>query len=376
MALRFSTWSVLLFTLVFLSLLSPVAQAQEETIDIVYFYGYTCPHCAAFEEWLEEIKSEYPINQVGFEVYANATNRELAKDMAKEYGEVFQGVPMIFVCDEVFIGFSEAITGKAILAKMDDCLQKSCFVSPLEKVEQCELKEQPKEKLTLASVLTLAVADSINPCALAVLAMALIALLAHDPDKKRNVLLGGLAFVSAVFITYLIYGGIIIQFFKIVQAYFFSISIYVRVLFALLAVLLGAMNLKDFFKYKPGSVGTEMPVRLRPMVKKIIANITSPRGAFIIGIFVTLFLLPCTIGPYLVVGNILSGMAWITSLPWLIFYNIIFVVPMLLVTVLVYIGMAKVEDVSGWKDKNIRWLHFFAGLVLFALGIAMLFGFV
>ena len=83
--------------------------------------------------------------------------------------------------------------------------------------------------------------------------------------------------------------------------------------------------------------------------------------------------MPCTIGPYLVVGNILSALEWIKSLPWLVLYNFVFVLPMIIVTLLVYFGMSKVEDVSGWKDKHIRLVHLIAGIVLLALGIAMLF---
>ena len=119
-----------------------------------------------------------------------------------------------------------------------------------------------------------------------------------------------------------------------------------------------------------------MPIKLRPFAKKLLGNITSPSGAFVIGIFVTLFLLPCTIGPYLVVGNILSGIDWIKSFPWLILYNLVFILPMLVVTLLVYFGFSRVEDVSGWKDKNIRILHLVAGIALFVLGIAMLVGWI
>jgi cytochrome c biogenesis protein CcdA/glutaredoxin len=374
--MAFKKVSILLLFLALFSIIAPSAFAQQDPIDIVYFYGSSCPHCQNFEEWLDEIKDDYSINPVGYEVYSNEENRELAIQMAKEYGESFKGVPMIFVDDQVFIGFSESSTAPAILQKIDSCINEECCNSPLETVKLCKAKDIQKEKVTFASVMILAFADSLNPCALAVLALALIALLAHDPTKKKRVLLGGFAFISAVFITYMIYGGIIIQFFKFIQTSFAFIGSYVRTLFAALAILIGILNLKDFFKHKSGSFAIEMPVRFRPMMKKVISSITSPGGAFIIGIFVTLFLLPCTIGPYLVVGNILSGLAWVKSLPWLILYNIIFVLPMVVVTLLVYFGMKKVDDVTGWKDKNIKWLHLVAGIVILLLGLAMLFGFV
>jgi len=367
---------LLLVLFVFLaSLTSVFAVDDTKQVDIVYFYGNTCPHCADFEEWLDEIKPNYNINPVGFEVYENQTNRDLAIKLASEYGESFRGVPMIFICDEVFVGFSNAISVK-IKEKIEGCNSQECIDSPLDKVKVCAIQDTEKEKLTFASVIGLAVADSVNPCEMAVLILALIALLARDPKNRKRVLLGGLAFSSAIFITYMIYGGIIIQFFKFIQVYFSTIGGYVRIIFALLAIFLGFMNIKDSVNYKPGSFGTEMPIGLRPLMKKLIVNITSPGGAFIIGIFVTLFLMPCTMGPYLIVGNLLSGLDWLKVLPWLILYNLIFILPMIIITLVVYFGMKRVEDVSGWKDKHIRKLHFIAGIVLVLLGIAMLLGWI
>jgi cytochrome c biogenesis protein CcdA/glutaredoxin len=366
---------LIICVLVFLFSLN-YAFAADKPLDIVYFYGSTCPHCADFEKWLnKDIKPYYNINAVGFEVYNNETNRNLASELAKEYGESFKGVPMIFIGDSVFFGFSDSIA-KDIKNKIEVCIKDNCCDSALDKVKVCDHNDLKKQKLTLASVIGLAFADSINPCEIAVLVLALVALLAKDPSDRKRVLLGGLAFCSAIFITYIIYGGIIITFFKFIQGYFSSVSSYVRIVFAMLAVFLGYMNIKDAIKYKPGSFMTEMPIKLRPFAKKIISNITSPYGAFLIGVFVTLFLMPCTMGPYFIVGNLLSTLDWLKALPWLILYNLIFILPMVIITLVVYFGMKRVEDVSGWKDKHVRKLHFIAGIVLFLLGIAMILGWV
>ena len=52
-------------------------------------------------------------------------------------------------------------------------------------------------------ITALALADSVNPCAIAILAMILITILIHNPEKKHKVLYAGLAFVFSVFIGYL-----------------------------------------------------------------------------------------------------------------------------------------------------------------------------
>jgi cytochrome c biogenesis protein CcdA len=217
----------------------------------------------------------------------------------------------------------------------------------------------------------LALADSVNPCAIAVLTMILVSILVENPDKKRKVLFGGLAFVGAVLIGYFVYGIIIMQFFKTFATFLRESATYVFKGLALLAIGLGIMNIKDYFNYKKGSFGTEMPIFMRPKVKRLTQKITSPSGAFTIGFIVTLFLLPCTIGPYIIASGLLAGMKLIAAIPFLIYYNLLFVLPMLIITLLIYAGFAKIEDVSGWKERNIKRLHLIAGVLLVIVGIAI-----
>ncbi len=230
-------------------------------------------------------------------------------------------------------------------------------------------------KLTLTKILSLAAVDAVNPCALAVLTLILITILTYNPEAKKKVLWAGLVFALSVFIMYFFYGLVIVRFFQIVQA-LASIRLWLYKILGGLAIILGLLNIMDFVKYRPGRLGTEMPMFLRPKVKKIISRATSPWGAFIAGFFVTVFLLPCTIGPYVICGGILCALDLAKAVPWLLIYNLVFVLPMLVITGIVYFGLSKAQNVSDWKDKNIRYLHLVSGLIILGLGIAMLFGLV
>lgn len=230
--------------------------------------------------------------------------------------------------------------------------------------------------LTLGKITALAAADAVNPCALAVLTLVLIAVLTANPQNRKKVLLAGFSFTLSVYVIYLIYGLILIQFFKTFINAVDSIKIYLYYGLGGLAILIGLLNLKDAIRYKPGSFATEMPLFLRPRMKKLIAKVTSPTAAFIIGIFVTLFLLPCTIGPYIIASGILSALDILKTLPWLLYYNLIFVLPMIAITLIVYIGFTTVENVSGWKERNIKILHMIAGLLLILIGLLMVLGIV
>ena len=228
--------------------------------------------------------------------------------------------------------------------------------------------------INFGRITLLALADSVNPCAIAVLTMVLITILIQNPDKRKKILYAGLAFVTSIFIGYLFYGLIIIQFFKTFAELLRENSIFIYRGLAIIAMILGGLNIKDFFMYRKGGIATEMPIWMRPKAKKVIDKITSPRGAFVIGFLVTLFLLPCTIGPYIVASGLLSELGTLGALPWLVYYNLLFILPMLIIVGLVYFGLTKVQEVSGWKDKNIKFLHLIAGILLFLVGVALLVG--
>jgi cytochrome c biogenesis protein CcdA/thiol-disulfide isomerase/thioredoxin len=226
------------------------------------------------------------------------------------------------------------------------------------------------KKISFLKVSFLALADSVNPCALAVLLLMLMSIVIANPNNKKVILKSGLCFILAVLIMYFIYGLLLIKVF----AFLDPIRVVIYKVVALFAIVLGVLEVKDFFNYKPGSLGTEMPISLRPTMKKFVSKITSPKGAFFMGLFVTLFLLPCTIGPYIILGSMLSINSLLASVPLLLWYNVLFVVPMLIVILLIYFGMGQIKDVQEWKEKNIKYLHLIAGIVIIIIGILMFFG--
>lgn len=229
------------------------------------------------------------------------------------------------------------------------------------------------QTISWGKIATLALTDSINPCALSVLLMMLIAIATYHPKDKKQILWAGLAFVAAVFVTYFIYGLLIVKAFEVVQG-MSSIKLYLYKALGAGAIILGLLELKDFFFYKPGSIGTEMPMMFRPKVQQIIAKITSPIGAFGLGMFVTLFLLPCTIGPYIILGGMLSYGEFAGALPYLTLYNLIFIIPMVVIILLVFFGSKSIKQVTEWREKNVKIMHLIIGIIFMLLGASMIFG--
>ena len=256
-----------------------------------------------------------------------------------------------------------------------DIVQTKPEVGEGEDVEYCEVDEENvcPEPISITKILGLALADSVNPCAISVLLLMLIAITTYNPKDRKQILFSAGAFILAVIVMYMLYGFLIIKAFQFLQ----SITVIKNYLYkglGIAALILGLLEIKDYIKYKPGGVGTEMPMFLRPKVQNVISKITSPVGAFGLGLFVTLFLLPCTIGPYVILGGMLSTLDYFKASPYLLVYNLIFVLPMIAISLVVFFGTKNIKDISDWRNKNVRKMHLISGILMSILGIVMIFG--
>lgn len=401
-----------LFLIIFLILAvkANLVLAQQNYICAVYFTGIGCSHCAKTDPIILEKLPKENLNLViiEYEIYQQRENASVFYQYCENYNIPLKerGIPFILFDNNIYIVGDTSIlrdVEKIIKAKKSnrcalingtslafedldlDSLPGSPKVwhkpaeLPLKEIpleakiapeefQQSEDAQEVKSNLGLAKILSLALVDAVNPCALAVLTLMLIAILTYNPTKKRNILWAGLAFVISVFIMYFIYGLIIICSFQIIQA-LSSIRLWLYKVLGLGAIILGCSKIKDFFQ--PKGV-----CKVSPRVDRIISKVTSPRGAFLAGAFVTIFLLPCTIGPYIICGGILSSLEMLNSLPWLFLYNLIFVLPMLVVVLIIYLGLGKIEDIPGWQARNIKYLDLFSGLIILGLGICMFLGLV
>ncbi|MBW2971975.1 cytochrome c biogenesis protein [Candidatus Woesearchaeota archaeon] len=351
-------------------------------VDLAFFYGQGCPHCAKEEAWLSEVKERYPTLKVyEYEVYFNNENRELLQNMAASYGKEVGGVPTTFINGKMIVGFNDAI-GRAIEQDIMYCIEfgcESCIPKDTEPVESCDEpvtisaesspaeepgKTDARDRLTIGAVVSAAAVDAINPCAFAVLIILLTTILAAG--KRKRVLMAGLAFTISIYISYLLMG---IGLFSALQAAGVTHLFYSVV--AALAILVGLFNLKDYLWYGKWFI-MEVPLSWRPKMKTLIKGVTSVPGAFLIGFVVSLFLLPCTSGPYIVILGLLAKTATKNyALGMLLLYNFIFVLPMLIITAAIYFGFTTTEKAEEWRTRKLKTLHLIAGVIMLLLGAGM-----
>ncbi len=327
-----------------------------------YYYGIGCPHCANVQPVLEKFIRDNPGFTVNkYEVYQNQDNALELNKKFLEYGipQKQRGVPILFYGNEFFVGDESIIEN---LAKFSEAKRDPPPESPVAE------PENPARPLSLLAIAGAALVDSINPCAIAVLLILLGALMLSSPNKNLA-LWGGLVFTLAVYIGYFLFG------LGLVSAFYFSgLASWVNKIVGALAIAIGLANLKDFFFYGAGGFVMEIPMSWRPRLKGFLNKITSPWGAFLAGFVVLFFELPCTGGPYFFVIGLLSQAESLTKIiPVLLFYNLVFVLPLLAIIGLIYWGKSSVEKASKWKDKNIRILHLIGGMIMLALGLWVIF---
>lgn len=216
----------------------------------------------------------------------------------------------------------------------------------------------------LPIVILTAAIDSINPCAIGVLVLLIATLLGLSKDKSKMIKVG-LIYITAVFITYLIAGFGLLAF---IQK--FNISEQLSWIVGVLVIILGIIEAKDFFWYGKG-ITLAIPARRAEQIKKMMKKVSVP-GAVVLGIFVAAVELPCTGGPYLAITTLLAKIGFSMQVFWLlVLYNFIFVLPLIIILCAVAFGVSA-ERVKAWKDKQKKWMRLFIGLIMIALGIALI----
>jgi len=213
---------------------------------------------------------------------------------------------------------------------------------------------------TLGTVLATSAIDSINPCAIGVLILLISIMVVYK--SKRELLFYGFVYIFFVFLTYLSAGLGILYFLTSVPLY---LSEYISITVGILVVAAGLIEIKDFFWYGQGitlSIPPEKAKQIHEMTKKV----TLP-AMIILGVFVAGVELPCTGGPYLAILIFLSQNFNFVAFLWLILYNIIFVLPLVVILLMVYFGY-KIQNLKRWKQNNRTFMRLGTGIILIFLG--------
>jgi cytochrome c biogenesis protein CcdA len=212
-----------------------------------------------------------------------------------------------------------------------------------------------------------ALIDSINPCVIGVLILLLTVLL--KAGKKRAVLINGISYTVGVYVTYLVGGLTLLGIFNGIRAISF-ISQILYIVIGAFVLFAGFLEVKDYFWYgRWFSLGIP-PGLVKYVEKKAAGAHVSLIATFSFGALLTLIELPCTGAPYLAILTLMSqsGFDYLTSLPLLLYYNVIFVLPLLVIIFMAYKGFG-LKRMEGWRQEHRGTMRLYIGLALLAIGI-------
>lgn len=356
-------------------------EPQESKICIHYFVKKDCLQCQSLTGFLQQIADKYGIDFKIYNISENKENQQIFQKLKEFYGISFSGFPIAFLGDSYLVG-DESI--KENIEKIIIRCQKEGCPCPVEQIKQT-LKQIPKpgtftpeerkeikislfgKEIEISSQsslfflgVLLGLADGINPCMFSVLLFLVTYLLAIGSKKKAIKV--GLIFVIGVFFIYFLFmlGMInLISLIGVIQK--------IKIVVAIFALIAGLIMIKDFFAYGKW-FSLEIPERAKPFVEKLIKRATIP-SAMLLALFSSLVELPCTAGIPLVYTTLLAQKGG-SFVPYLIWYNIFFILPLLVIIGGVALAWTQVDKVEKWRLNFRKYMRLIAGLILLFLATA------
>jgi len=334
----------------------------------VYFYGDGCTHCEKIAPLITALQDRYPGLQLEkLEVYHNTSNQLRFMEMARQYNISNAGIPIVVIGGAPLVGETEIRDHLEESILLEEKRVASCNTTaaspvPLENAANCTV---PGIALTPATVVIPALADSLNPCALAVLVFLLVSIAAAG--NRRRVLATGGVYILAVFLFHLLVG---VGLFSAL-----SLSGYARpfsLIGALAALVFGGITVIEALRDRETFL-LSIPASGKGILARYVRAATLP-AAFVLGILAGLLGFSCTGGIYIsILGLMGRSLSFAGGLPWLVLYNIVFVIPLAIATLLVGYGLSP-ESMEQWRVGRKRALRLVIGAVMIALGGAILLG--
>ena len=212
----------------------------------------------------------------------------------------------------------------------------------------------------LGTVLITGALDSINPCAIGVFILLLSTLIITK--RKEEMWKFGFIYIFSVFVTYLLFGLGLLAFMANIPI---VVAEYISVAVGLLVVIAGLFEIKDFFWYGEG-FSLQIPKKYAKKIEQKMHKLSGWTVVFL-GVFVSSVELPCTGGPYLAIILLLSQNFDMVAFLLLVLYNIVFVLPLIVILAMVLLG-TRLKQVHEWKQANKAFMRYFVGLILISLG--------
>ena len=337
---------------------------KQQTLEVFVRDG--CPYCAKAKTFLSGFSSERPWLRI---LYRPVDHDPVARDdlirHSQNAGIWPPGVPTFVIDGRVLVGFDNADhTGPLLEALVEQTPSYSG------QVETTLFGTLSASRLGLP-LFTLAVGllDGFNPCAMWVL-LFLLSLLVHLQDRKRMALIAG-TFVLVSGAIYYAFMAAWLNVFLVI-----GVSTALRLTLGGLAMVIGGINVKDFFNMGQG-FSLSIPASAKPglyaRMRAVLAANTLPTSlaaVAVLAIMVNFIELLCTAGFPAIYTAVLTQQD--LSPPVYYAYLGLYIVgyiaddSLMVATAVIALSSRKLTEQAG------RWLKLLSGVVMLALGGIMI----
>ena len=385
-------------SLLFLIICSVENVFAKEQVNLYFFHGDGCPHCAEEEKFLAKIEKKYSyVKIIRYEVWKNKSNALLMDRVGNRYDVATSSVPLTVISGTAISGYSESIgirIERAIKYYKDNPKKNVNYVSQINKgtFDVDEIKdsfseadkktdESTKIKLpllgkinlkdfSLPTVATLiGLVDGFNPCAMWVL-LFLISMLLGMKDRKRMLILGLTFLLSSA----LVYMAIMLSWFNIVVNVMASVIF--RNIISVIAIVGAIINLRAFFKSNDSGCEVVDDKKRKKVISKI-KDFTKEKSLFIalggvifLAISVNVIELACSAGLPLVftqllaINNVSSFESFIYTLIYIFFF--------LIDDIIIFLIAMSTTKVHSISTKYNKYSHLIGGILMLIIGILLL----
>lgn len=343
----------------------------EGTVELVLFWGEGCPHCEAERRFLADLADRHPTLVVhDYEVFHDAGNRELFRELARSAGVDARAVPTTFVGDRVLVGFDETVasTIEATVAALAAGEETSGTGRRTVDVPFVGAVDVGDRSLVVSTVV-IGFVDGINPCSLWVLSI-LLAVVLHSGSRGRVFVVGSVFLV----VTSSMYGLYIAGAYSALS--YAAYLSWIRRGVAVVAGTLGVFQLRDALSARGGSTVGVTAARRPDLLRRMRALATTDRS--LVGVLgataalavgVSLLETPCTLGLPVLWTDLLAeaDVPAAGAATLFVLYLAAFLVDELAVFAVAVVTMRAIR----LQERHGRDLKAVSGVVMVTLAVAM-----
>ncbi len=352
----------------------------QAVVHLYFFWSLRCPHCTAAHPEIEAIARARPwVRLHDLELTRHPENVARYRAMTREIGASAASVPAFLFCGGMQVGWG-AGAADFIAGQLDACHQQvqggagivreSTGPPSLPPIELPLLGRLDPDRLSLpALTLVLAGLDAFNPCAFFVL-LFLLSMLAHQKSRARMLAIGGVF----VLVSGLMYFAFMAAWLNVFQM--FGHLVWVTYAAGALALLVGAVNTKDYFLFQRGP-SLSIPESKKPDIfrraRDILAAQSLPAmfaATAFLAIAANFYELLCTAGFPMVYTRLLTlaDLAPAARYGYLAAYNLIYIIPLALIVT----AFARTLGARKLTEREGRLLKLLSGLMMLELGLLLL----